>query len=93
MEKEAAHAAKTNQQKAMGPVASAIMSILIPIAMKTFMAPEKVFGWMHGYHINWDQRVTTWAVSAQQPSRRRDGTCLRVPRWEAKGRHVRRQAC
>jgi hypothetical protein len=30
----------------------------MPIAMKTFMTPEKMFGWMHGYHINWDQPVT-----------------------------------
>jgi 2-polyprenyl-6-methoxyphenol hydroxylase-like FAD-dependent oxidoreductase len=58
VEKVAAYAAKTNQQKAMGPVASAIMSIVMPIAMKTLMTPEKMFGWMHGYHINWDQPVT-----------------------------------
>jgi 2-polyprenyl-6-methoxyphenol hydroxylase-like FAD-dependent oxidoreductase len=58
VEKVAASAARTNNQKSFGPVASALMSLLMPIAMKTFLKPEKMFGWMHGYRINWDQAIT-----------------------------------
>jgi 2-polyprenyl-6-methoxyphenol hydroxylase-like FAD-dependent oxidoreductase len=55
VEKVAAYAQRTNNQKAAGPVASFVMSLLMPIAMRTFMKPEKMFGWMHGYRINWDE--------------------------------------
>jgi hypothetical protein len=33
------------------------MSIVMPIAMRTFMKPEKMFGWMHGHRIDWDEPV------------------------------------
>ena len=58
MEKVAAYAARQNNRKAFGPVASTLMSLLMPIAMKTFLKPEKMFGWMHGYRIDWDEAVT-----------------------------------
>lgn len=58
VEKIAAAAAKTNNQKASGPIAKALTNLLMPIAMKTFFTPEKLFGWTHGYRINWDQVVT-----------------------------------
>jgi hypothetical protein len=58
VEKVAANAARTNNQKSFGPVASALMSLLMPIAMKTFLKPEKMFGWIHGYRIAWDQAIT-----------------------------------
>jgi 2-polyprenyl-6-methoxyphenol hydroxylase-like FAD-dependent oxidoreductase len=50
----AAHAAKTNSQKASGPLAKALMHILMPIALKTFFNPAKMFGEQHGYRIDWD---------------------------------------
>jgi hypothetical protein len=29
----------------------------MPIAMRTFLKSEKMFGWMHGYKIDWDEAV------------------------------------
>jgi 2-polyprenyl-6-methoxyphenol hydroxylase-like FAD-dependent oxidoreductase len=55
VEKVAAFAAKTNNNKTAGPIGRALMSIVMPIAMKTFMRPEKMFGWMHGHRIDWDE--------------------------------------
>jgi 2-polyprenyl-6-methoxyphenol hydroxylase-like FAD-dependent oxidoreductase len=57
VEKIAAYAAKQNSQKVAGPIAKAILSLVMPIAMKTFLRPEKAFGWMHGYRIDWDEVV------------------------------------
>jgi 2-polyprenyl-6-methoxyphenol hydroxylase-like FAD-dependent oxidoreductase len=57
VEKIAADAAKQNNRKASGPVAKAIMRLLMPIAMKTFLNPEKMFGATHGYRIDWDEAV------------------------------------
>ena len=59
VEKIAANAAKNNRQKAFGPVGSTLMSVLMPIAMKTFLKPEKMFGPVHGYRIDWDETVRT----------------------------------
>lgn len=58
VEKVIAQAAKTNNQKAMGPVATTLMSLLMPIASRTFMKPEKMVGWTHRYRIDWDEPVT-----------------------------------
>jgi 2-polyprenyl-6-methoxyphenol hydroxylase-like FAD-dependent oxidoreductase len=57
VERVAAFAAKQNDQKVAGPFVKALMSLLMPIAMKTFMRPQKMFGWMHGYRIDWDEAV------------------------------------
>lgn len=58
VEKVAADAAKTNNRKAAGPLAKALFSLVLPIAMKTFFTPEKMFGSLHGYRIDWDEVVT-----------------------------------
>ena len=58
----AAHAAKANNQKASGPVTKALMHVLMPIALKTFFNPAKMFASQHGYRIDWD-------MPAQQASR------------------------
>jgi 2-polyprenyl-6-methoxyphenol hydroxylase-like FAD-dependent oxidoreductase len=58
VEKIAANAAKNNRQKAFGPVGTALMSVLMPIAMKTFLKPEKMFGPVHNYRIDWERAVT-----------------------------------
>jgi 2-polyprenyl-6-methoxyphenol hydroxylase-like FAD-dependent oxidoreductase len=58
VEKVAADAAKANSNKAAGPVAKALMRVLMPVAMKTFLRPEKMFGALHGYRIDWDEVVT-----------------------------------
>jgi hypothetical protein len=54
VEKVAADAAKTNNNKASGPVAKALISLLMPIAMKTFLKPEKMFRSLHRYLVDWD---------------------------------------
>lgn len=57
VEKVAAYGARNNESKVSGSVGKAIMKVLMPIAMKTFLTPEKMFRWMHGHHIEWDAPV------------------------------------
>jgi 2-polyprenyl-6-methoxyphenol hydroxylase-like FAD-dependent oxidoreductase len=57
VEKIAAQAAKTNGNKTAGPIGKALMSLLMPIAMRTFMTPERMFGWIHRHRIDWDEPV------------------------------------
>ena len=57
VEKVAADAARTNSRKAAGPLARAIMHLLMPVAMKTLLKPQKLFGSLHGYRIAWDEAV------------------------------------
>ena len=64
VEKIAANAQKNNRQKAYGPVGSAAMSVLMPLALKTFLSPEKMFGPVHRYRIDWSGRVTAAATPA-----------------------------
>lgn len=58
VEKVAAYGAQQNRNKVSGPIAKAVMRLLMPIAMKTFLRPEKTMGWMHSYRIDWDVAVT-----------------------------------
>jgi len=44
VEELAANPVKANSQKASGPLAKAIMPMLMPIALKTFFNPAKMFG-------------------------------------------------
>ena len=53
----AATAVKTNQQKSGGPVARTLIRILAPVAMKTFLTPEKMFGPVHRHRIDWDAKA------------------------------------
>lgn len=57
VKKVAADAAKTNDRKAAGPLARTLFSLLMPIAMKTFFTPEKMFSSLHRYRIAWDDVV------------------------------------
>jgi 2-polyprenyl-6-methoxyphenol hydroxylase-like FAD-dependent oxidoreductase len=59
VEKIAADAARVNSSKAPGPIGKALMSILMPIAMRTFLKPEKRLGPVHRYRIDWNGRVET----------------------------------
>jgi hypothetical protein len=54
VEKVAAYGARSNNSKVAGPVAKTLMNVMLPIAMKTFLTPKKMFGWTHGHHIDWD---------------------------------------
>jgi 2-polyprenyl-6-methoxyphenol hydroxylase-like FAD-dependent oxidoreductase len=57
VESIAATAAKTNSQKSGGPVARTLIKLLAPVFLKTFLTPEKMFGPVHRYRINWNQHV------------------------------------
>ncbi|MFJ2865306.1 FAD-dependent oxidoreductase [Kitasatospora sp. NPDC087314] len=64
VEKIAADAARTNNQKASGPVGRALFRLLAPIAMRTFMSPEKMLRPVHGHRIDWDRPVASAATGA-----------------------------
>jgi 2-polyprenyl-6-methoxyphenol hydroxylase-like FAD-dependent oxidoreductase len=57
VEEIAATAAKTNSQKSGGPVKRGLIRVLAPLFMKTFLTPEKMFGPVHRYRIEWDEKV------------------------------------
>ena len=58
VEKIIAQAEKTNNEKAAGPLARAMTRLLAPVALRTFLTPEKMFGPVHRYAIDWDAAVT-----------------------------------
>ena len=64
VEKVAAFGARNNQDKVAGPVAKALMRVMMPIAMKTFLTPEKMFGWMHGHQTDWEATVEWPSLAA-----------------------------
>lgn len=57
VEKVAARAARINRTKAPGPVARAIMPVLVPLFVKAAMNPEKTIGPEQRYVIDWDAPV------------------------------------
>jgi 2-polyprenyl-6-methoxyphenol hydroxylase-like FAD-dependent oxidoreductase len=61
VEKIAANAKKTSSNKASGPVAKKVMGLVAPLALKTFLTPEKMFGPVHRYRIDWDAPVSSLA--------------------------------
>jgi 2-polyprenyl-6-methoxyphenol hydroxylase-like FAD-dependent oxidoreductase len=61
VEKIAANAKKTSSSKASGPVAKKVMGLVAPLALKTFLTPEKMFGPVHRYRIDWDAPVSSLA--------------------------------
>ncbi len=58
VEKVASRAAKTNSGKALGPVATRMMGLLMPLALKTVMKPEKTLGAEQRFRIDWDHTVS-----------------------------------
>jgi 2-polyprenyl-6-methoxyphenol hydroxylase-like FAD-dependent oxidoreductase len=66
----AREAAKRNRHKAAGPIMTAVLSLVMRVAAKTLLTPEKMFGWVYGYRINWEERVIVPADHqlAKQPS-------------------------
>ncbi|MFE3260404.1 FAD-dependent monooxygenase [Nocardia sp. NPDC059091] len=52
------NAAKTNNGKTSGPVAKALFGLMMPLATRTFLKPEKMFGPVHRFVIDWDATVT-----------------------------------
>ncbi|QUQ70330.1 FAD-dependent oxidoreductase [Kutzneria sp. CA-103260] len=57
VEKVAEYGERNNQDKVNGRISQAVTSVLAPVAMKLFMKPEKMFGWLHRYEIDWDAEV------------------------------------
>ncbi|GLW64318.1 FAD-dependent oxidoreductase [Actinomadura rubrobrunea] len=62
VEKIAARAAKTNNTKTLGPVATTFMRLLMPIATRTFLSAEKTLGPEQRYRIDWDAPVSAKAA-------------------------------
>jgi 2-polyprenyl-6-methoxyphenol hydroxylase-like FAD-dependent oxidoreductase len=58
VEKVAKRAAKTNNSKALGPAAISMMRLLMPVATRTFLTPERTLGPEQRYRIDWDEAVT-----------------------------------
>ncbi|NUS04045.1 MAG: NAD(P)-binding protein [Nonomuraea sp.] len=57
VERVAARAAKTNNSKTLGPFAITMMRLMMPVATKTFLAPERTLGPEQRYHVDWDAPV------------------------------------
>jgi 2-polyprenyl-6-methoxyphenol hydroxylase-like FAD-dependent oxidoreductase len=53
VERIAAMAARTNSDKAAGPVARVLRDLIMPVAMKLLAKPEKM-AWQFDYAIDWD---------------------------------------
>ena len=58
VEKVAARAAKTNSSKSLGPVATRLMGLLMPLATRTFLTPERMLGPEQRHRTDWDGLVT-----------------------------------
>lgn len=67
VEKIIAMAARTNRDKAAGPVARILRDLLLPTAMKLLAKPEKL-AWQFGYTIDWAASATASPTPAT-PSR------------------------
>lgn len=58
VEKVAKRAAKTNNSKALGPAAISMMRLMMPLATRTFLSPERTLGPEQRYRIDWAEQVT-----------------------------------
>ncbi len=56
VEKIIAQAARTNSDKAAGPIVRVLRDLLMPVAMKRLAKPERT-AWQFDYHIDWDAPV------------------------------------
>jgi 2-polyprenyl-6-methoxyphenol hydroxylase-like FAD-dependent oxidoreductase len=63
VEKVIANAARTNSDKAAGPVARVLRDLFLPVAMKLLAKPERM-AWQYGYRIDWDAPVGPGASAA-----------------------------
>jgi 2-polyprenyl-6-methoxyphenol hydroxylase-like FAD-dependent oxidoreductase len=58
VEKISEQAAKTNTGKTNGEAANFVFGLLMPILSRTILVPEKMFGPVHRFRIDWDARVS-----------------------------------
>jgi 2-polyprenyl-6-methoxyphenol hydroxylase-like FAD-dependent oxidoreductase len=64
VERIIAMAARTNSDKAAGPIARVLRDLLMPVAMKLLAKPEKM-AWQYDYRIDWDEPVGGTAARPQ----------------------------
>lgn len=63
VERVIANAARTNSNKAAGPVARVLRDLLLPVVIKHMLKPEKQ-AWLYAHQIDWDAPVTADVASA-----------------------------
>ena len=66
VEKIIATAARTNSDKAAGPIARVVRDLVMPTAMKRLAKPEKM-AWQFDYRIDWDAPVAGTPDRARAP--------------------------
>jgi 2-polyprenyl-6-methoxyphenol hydroxylase-like FAD-dependent oxidoreductase len=57
VERVAAQAAKTNRTKGFGPIATRLMGVTMPLALRTVMTPERMLGADQRHRIDWGGAV------------------------------------
>ena len=57
VERVAKQAAKTNRTKGFGPVATRVMGLTMPLALRTVLTPERMLGADQRHRIDWDAPV------------------------------------
>jgi FAD-dependent urate hydroxylase len=67
VERVIAMAARTNSDKAAGPVARLLRDLVLPMAMKFLAKPEKM-AWQFDYRIDWDSPVADVPAVAVAPA-------------------------
>ncbi len=66
VERVAKRAGRTNNSKALGPAAIRMMRLMMPIATRTFLSPERTLGPEQRYRIAWDEPLddeTLWRAA------------------------------
>jgi len=58
VEKISEQAAKTNTGKTNGAAVNFVFGLLMPILSRTILVPEKMFGPVHRFRIDWDAQVS-----------------------------------
>ena len=56
VERVVAYGARTNNSKAVGPIARVLRDLMLPIFLKRATGDES-FAWVYDYHIDWQQKV------------------------------------
>jgi hypothetical protein len=64
-------AAKTNTGKTNGAGANFVFGLLMPILSRTILVPEKMFGPVHRFRIDWDARVSAARLGGPRGHERR----------------------
>ena len=57
VERVAKQAAKTNRTKGFGPVATRVMGLTMPLALRTVLTPERMLGADQRHRIDWDASI------------------------------------